>query len=298
MNNTVIFEVTARAEVVLKKLAKAQIPVGNLKIHGAKVRFGVNDENIKKVFAIFKHPCYNTVIRRKSVKMRFTDFCKRRLGIIVGLLAFIVLCSVPQTLVLKVSVTGNAPHLTGQIEAIAEECGVQKLTPCSRLDKPLLLSKVSALNGVEFCSVTRSGWALIIDVHTSNTPNVGEAKKSPLRAEKSGVLKNLVCICGTAEKTIGVNIAAGDVLIGNYEVLQDGTQSECLAAGYAEIEVEGSVSLFYQTQNAQNEKAALSAPSLYSDRVTKKSLSITPCDGGFYYKVNFTYLYTQAWNMD
>ncbi|MGN0806808.1 MAG: sporulation protein YqfD [Candidatus Coproplasma sp.] len=297
MNNKVVFEVTARAETVLKKLAKAQIPVGVVKAEGAKVRFSVNREYIQKVFAIFKHPCYNTVIRRKSAKMRFTEFLKRRLGLIVGGVAFIILCLLSQTVVLKISVTGNAPYLTEQVLAIAEECGVNRFTSCAKMDKPLILSRVTSLENVEFCSVMRKGWALIIDVHTQ-TPSQNNVNSSPLKAERAGVIKKLTVLSGTPLKSEGDKVAVGDVLIANYELKADGEKSNCLAAGFAEIEVFGSLTLFYESQSDENEKQALAATAIYSDNVTSKSLKITPCDGGYYYQVEFTYLYTQPWNID
>lgn len=291
------FEATARTEAVLKKLAKAQIPVGNVRAEGVKVRFSVNREYIRKVFAIFKHPCYNIVIRDKSVSMRFCDFLKRRLGVVIGIFVVFAAIVFSQTTVLRISVTGNAEYLTQRVLAVAAECGAKPFTSCSGLDKPLLAARVTSLDGVEFCSVSRKGWAIVIDVHVRSDSH-GNASKSPLRAQKSGVIKSLTVLCGTAEKSVGDSVSVGEVIIGNYECLPNGETSECRAVGFAEIEVQGSVTLFYETTSAENERQALSAPSVYSESVIKKSLSITPCDGGFYYKVDFAYLYTQLRNMD
>ncbi|MGN0807728.1 MAG: sporulation protein YqfD [Candidatus Coproplasma sp.] len=297
MNNKVIFEVTATAETVLKKLAKAQIPVGAVKANGAKVRFGVNNEYIQKVFAIFKHPCYNTVIRRKSAKMRFADFLKKRFGVIVGAVLFLTLCVLSQSLVLKVQVTGNAPYLTEQVLSLAEECGVKKFTACQSLDKPLLLSRITSLQNVEFCSVTRKGWALVIDVHVQ-AESLNKANPSPLKAQRAGKVIKLTVLSGTPLKAVGDSAIIGDVLIANYELMPDGTKKECLAAGYAQIEVNAAISLYYDEQSQENERQALAATAFYADEVTSKSLKITPCDGGYYYQVEFTYLFTQAINTD
>lgn len=297
MNNKVIFEVYARPEIALKKLAKAQIPVSNLKINGAKIRFGVNREYSEKVFAIFNHPCYNTVIKQKSARMRFASFCKNRLGILIGAAAFLIVSLASQSLVLRIKITGNADYLSPQILQLADECGAREWTTCSRLDKPLLRSKITALSGVEFCSVTRQGWFLVIDVHAQDTVG-NSADYSPLYAEKSGRLYALTAICGTPEKNVGDEVEAGDVLIAAYETSEDGTKRQCLAVGFAEIEIHASLSLFYESENEQNTQSALSATSLYSERVLEKSYRVKPCDGGVYYEVTFTYLYIQSCNMD
>lgn len=297
MNNKVVFEVTAAAETVLKKLAKAQIPVGQVKVKGAKVCFGTNSEYIQKVFAIFKHPCYNTVIRRKSQKMLFAQFIKNRFGLIVGSIAFLTLVLLSQTFVLKVQVTGNAAYLTDQVLTIAAECGVKQYTPCYALDKPLLTSRITSLNNVEFCSVTRKGWALVIDVHVQ-PQSAQAANPSPLKAQRAGKITKLTILSGTPCVKVGDEVKTGDLIIANYELLPDGTKSDCLAAGYAQIEVNGEITLFYEEQSEENERLSLASTSLYSDSVTAKSLKVTPCDGGFYYQVNFTYVHTQAWNID
>ncbi len=297
MNNKEIFEVTARPEVALKKLAKAGIPVSNLKINGAKIRFGVNREYIEKVFAIFNHPCYNTVIKRKSAFMRFRTFCKNRLGVLIGAAAFLILTVASQSFVFSIKITGNADYLSPQVLELANECGAREWTTCADLDKPLLRSKITALKGVDFCSVTRQGWFLVIDVHAEEENKV-TADYSPLKAGKSGKLYNITAICGTPEKQAGDKICEGDVLIGAYEKSEDGTQNACLAVGFAEIEIEGTLSLFYDCESPQNTQSALKAPSLYSERVLDKSYKVKPCDGGVYYEVNFTYLYVQSCNMD
>lgn len=297
MNNKEIFEVTARPEVALKKLAKAQIPVSNLKIEGAKIRFGVNREYIEKVFAIFNHPCYNTVIRRKSAFMRFKAFCKNRLGLLIGAAAFLIITAASQSLVLSIKVTGNAPYLSPQVLELAKECGAKEWTACYKLDKPLLRSKITALNGVDFCSVTRQGWFLVIDVHAEDEDKLS-ANYSPFKAGKSGKLYSLTAICGTPEKKAGDEVKEGDVLIGAYETAEDGSQNSCLAVGFAEIEIEGVLSLFYDCESPQNTEEALKAPSLYSDKVLEKTYKVKPCDGGVYYEVKFTYLYVQSCNMD
>lgn len=297
MNNIVNFEVTATPEVALKKLAKHNIPVYNLKKHGAKLCFGVNNEYIKKVFAIFKHPCYNTVIRRKSVKMRLQAFVKNRFAILIGSLAFLAVIAFSQQVVLKVKITGNAGYLSPRIMQIARECGVREFSFCKSFDKPLLSSRVLALDGVEFCSVQRQGSFIIIDVHASQN-EVLQSSYSPLKASQSGVIHAITPICGTAEKSVGDAVAQGEILIGAYEMDPNGQRIDCLAVGFAEIEVEGSLTLFYDCESEKNTASALSAPSLYSDRVIDKSYTVKNCQGGVEYEVLFTYLVTDTINIE
>lgn len=297
MNNVALFEVTASVEAVLKKLAYAQIPVHGVTAKGAKVRFGVNHEYIRKVFAIFKHPCYNIVIKKKCLTARFASFFKRRCGLFVGGAIAVVAIVLCQNVVLQVRVTGNAAYLSESVIALATECGVKPFTVCSYIDKPLIAAKITAINGVEFCSVSRKGWAVVIDVHAKQESQTN-ANATPMRARRAGVVKSVNLICGTAKKTVGESVTVGDMLIANYELLPNGSKQNCLAVGVVQIEVVGSLTLFYQEATSLNERQALAATQIYCESTTQKTLKVTPCDGGYYYRVDFAYLYTQAWNMD
>lgn len=297
MNNIVLFEVTARPEVALKKLALHKIPVFTVKKRGAKLCFGVKREYIEKVFAIFAHPCYNTVIRRKSFKMRLTAFLKNRFAIIFGATLFLVATLLSQSVVFKIKITGNADYLSPQITEIAYNCGVKEWSLCRSFDKASLQSQVLALDGVEFCFVERRGAYLVIDVHASQNQNIG-VSYSPLKASETGTLYRLVAVCGTPQKQVGDKVVKGETLIDSYEENQSGQRIDCLAVGFAEIEVESEISLIYDCESEENTLSALSAPSIYSERVIKKSYTVNPTESGVEYKVTFSYLITDSINME
>ena len=192
--------------------------------------------------------------------------------------------------------TGNGDYLSGQVYDIAKECGVREFSFCRNLDAPLLQARVMALPSVSFCSVTRAGAYLIIDVRTEEE-HTAKADGRPLRADVSGEVYRLVAVCGTAEKAVGERVLAGDVLIGAYELSASGEKLNCLAVGFAEIKASASVSLFYPEESDSNAESAKKAAALYSDRVTDCKLSVSPCESGVRYDVNFTYIKTVAINM-
>ncbi len=107
MNNIVEFQVTATLETALKKLSKANIAVYKLKKRSSRVQFGVRQEYIEKVFAIFSHPCYNTVIVKKSGVERLKIFVKRRFGLLVGGALFGAEAVISGNAVLKIKVGGS-----------------------------------------------------------------------------------------------------------------------------------------------------------------------------------------------
>ena len=297
MNNLVIFSVTAPAEVALKKLAKANIPVYRLKKQGNTLTFGVSHEYLEKVFAIFKHSCYNVRVVKQSSAFRFARFIKRRFGFVVGAVMFCTLAVLSGSVIIRVKVTGNGSYLSREITSIAQSCGVKPFTFCRNMDVPSIQAKVMALPNVSFCSVQRSGAYLVIDVHTETEQTV-ETKSSPLKATLSGEVYRIVAICGTAERAEGESVSVGDVLIGAYYLTAEGERVSCLAVGFADIAVKASISLYYQTESEESEKDALAATALYSDRVLEKSFKVSPFEEGFKYEVTFRYLVTVAVNME
>lgn len=297
MNNIVCFEVTATMETALKKLSKANIAVYKLKKRSSRVQFGVRQEYVEKVFAIFSHPCYNTVIIKNSGVTRLKLFLQKRFGLIAGAVVFIAAAVISGNTVLKIKIVGNGGYLERQIISIASECGAREWSFCRNLDAPLMQSKIMALPDVNFCSVKRDGAYLLIDVRTEEE-HTSRADCKPLTANVSGEVYRLVAICGTPERKEGDGVSVGEVLIGAYELSADGERIPCLAVGFAEIKAKAEISLFYGEESEQNAQSALKAAALYSDTVLERSYTVSPCEGGVKYEVSFTYLKRVAVNME
>lgn len=297
MNNIVCFEVTATMETALKKLSKANIAVYKLKKRSSRVQFGVRQEYVEKVFAIFSHPCYNTVIIKNSGVTRLKLFLQKRFGLIAGAVVFIAAAVISGNTVLKIKIVGNGGYLERQIISIASECGAREWSFCRNLDAPLMQSKIMALPDVNFCSVKRDGAYLLIDVRTEEE-HTSRADCKPLTANVSGEVYRLVAICGTPERKEGDGVSVGEVLIGAYELSADGERIPCLAVGFAEIKAKAEISLFYGEESEQNAQSALKAAALYSDTVLERSYTVSPCEGGVKYEVSFTYLKRVAINME
>ncbi|MDE6075482.1 MAG: sporulation protein YqfD [Clostridia bacterium] len=297
MNNNVEFSITCPPETALKKLTKANIAVFKLKKHGSTLTFGVLQEYSEKVFAIFSHPCYNITVKRHSAKTRALTFLKRRFGLVMGAAVFVCAAVVSGNVVMRIKVTGNGSYLSESIISIANECGAREWSLCRKLDAPLLQAKILALPDVNFCSVQREGAYLIIDVRTEEE-HTAKVNYQPLKADVSGEVYRIVAICGTAERAQGDKVNAGDILIGAYELTEEGESHPCLAVGFAEITASASLSLYYDKESAENTEEALKAAALYSDRIVSQSYTVAPCDGGVKYDVTFSYIETVAINME
>jgi hypothetical protein len=152
-----------------------------------------------------------------------------------------------------------------------------------------------ALPNVTFCTITRNGSAIIVDVQTDEESS-SSTDYSPLVSDKSGLLKNLVVVCGTAEAQEGSVVTVGQTLIGAYKYSAD-RKIDCLAVGFAEIECTQTLTIFADCESEQNTADALNAPLLYTDNVTSKSYCVKASGEGVVYEVTFSYLHTLSINL-
>lgn len=297
MNNLTRFSVTAPTETVLKKLSRAQIAAFSLKKDGRRVLFCVRDNNIKKVFAIFTHPCYNVRIERKSPKNALLSFVANRLGLIIGSALFIAAVVLSNGLIFKISVTGSGSYLFSEVTSIASSAGASVGSFFVSLDKPLIISQVMALPQVTFCSVEKRGSVLIVDVQTDEE-DFSSLSSGALKSDVNGTVLSIVAVCGTSAVSQGTAVCAGDVLISPYAAAEDGSAKKCTAVGYARILVKANISYPADGESESNAQSALDSTKLYSDEVVASSYTVRHTAEGVVYEVSFDYVRTLTINME
>ncbi|MDE7301546.1 MAG: sporulation protein YqfD, partial [Clostridia bacterium] len=136
----------------------------------------------------------------------------------------------------------------------------------------------------------------VIAVQAENE-NFATTEYKPLICTVSGVVDEVVAICGTPLKAAGESVKAGEALIGAYTLDEEGQSNKCLAVGFARIAATATLTVFFESESEDNAKKALSSASLYSDEIVKRSYKVKPCDGGVNYEVTFTYIKTESINI-
>jgi hypothetical protein len=257
----------------------------------------VDDENLKKAFAIFTHTCYNVCVIEKSNKTKLVNFAVNRIGLILGCLIFIAAVYVGNSFIFKIKVTGSGNYLENEVLSIIDDAGLQIGDYYKSLDKQLALSRIMSLPNVTFCSIERDGSALIIDVQTNSEDNA-KVNYSPLVSDVNGVLKELVVICGSGEVAVGQTVQKGQSLIGAYSEAADGTTTTSLVVGYAKIECTRTESFAAKEESENNKKLAISIIQLYTDNPEEVSYTVKKDTDGVIYEVTFSYLHTQSLNME
>lgn len=287
--------IISTAETALKKLKNAKIGVYNCKKDGAKFIFSIKDKDVKKVFAIFSKPCYNISVqrsRRKNMLFRAVN----RIGLLVGAVAFVLISAISNSFILKIEVSGSGSYLSADVKNIIYSQGFSEFKVYRRLDVAKAQGKILALPQVTFCNIEKHGSVLKIDVQVDEELN-NTAKSTPLVAEKDGVVKNIVVICGTAAVSVNYSVKAGDTLIYAH-TLVDEKQTDCIAVGYAEIECKGSYEYSAHAESDSAQKAAYSKANLYAENILSRTHTVKADGDGVVYLIEFTYLQKLSINME
>lgn len=295
MTDLARIRINSTAEGALRKLKKAQISIYNCEKSGVYFLFSVKDKDIKKVFAIFEKPCYNICVVSVSVRNSLIKKAVSRIGLIAGAAAFIIIAAMSNLFVFKISVTGSGSYLSPEIKRIVYESGIKEFSYYKGFDAPLATGKILALPQVTFCNIKKSGSVLRIDVQVDGEHSQ-TVLKTPLVADRSGKIVNIVAVCGTAVRANGERVNSGDELIAPYTIAGE-ERVECLASGYAELQCSGSAEYTAPEQSDENLKQAYASVLLDADRIISRSHTVEPCEGGVKYVIEFTYLHKLSINM-
>ncbi len=256
--------------------------------------FEVKRKELEKVFAIYPNVCYNiedyhpyTVTRVGGVGLaRLTDFCKKRVGLLLGGLAFCALTLAADSLVLGVEVVGIRAYEREALAALAEH-GVRKFSTYPEGEADLVCAKLLTLDGVEFCSVQKIGGWVRVELRGSSvkTPAV---RRGDMLAEYEGEIVSLTALRGTPLKAVGQKVTLGEPLVGGWFSPAEGEKIEVAPIAYAEIacRYEGII-------EAASEEEAFAQAYLgvyLTGEVTLVEQSVSPLPNGYEVRIEYRVL--------
>ena len=287
--------VISTAETALKKLKNAKVGVYNRKKDGARFIFSIKDKDVKKVFAIFSKPCYNISVQG-SRRQNLLSSALARIGLIIGAVAFVFIAVVANTFIFSIKVSGSGSYLYSDVKSIIYEQGFSEFKAYRKLNTALAQGRILSLPSVTFCNIEKHGSVLIIDVQVDEELNAA-ADRKPLTADRDGIVKNIVTICGTAAVSVNSAVKAGDTLIHSYTTVGE-QKTDCLAVGFAQIECSGSYEYAAPQETDEALKAAYSKANLYAENIVSRTHTVKNTEEGVVYLIEFTYLHKISINME
>lgn len=170
----------------------------------------------RKFFAICKNMCYN--IKKVKYKGSLSPFIVafKNIGIIIGILLFIISALYFNDYILRVDVGGS--YYASEIISISKDYGVDKYKRFSKADIPSLKQKLLSLNpNISFISIEKKGNTLNINVVSSqkNDTLLNKNVKDLLSPVK-GKIESVSVLRGTALVEKGQSVEIDTPLIGAY----------------------------------------------------------------------------------
>ena len=134
----------------------------------------VDEKEVEKVFAIYPNMCYNDdryVTYRVCVLpargwQKWWILLKKRVGLWLGGLLFILLTVWSNGYVLKIDVVGDAGYEAAVTELLHKN-GVALFRRYEKNSVDVMTAEILRLNGVSFCSIQKIGCTLVVEIHTS-----------------------------------------------------------------------------------------------------------------------------------
>ena len=246
-------------ERALLRLRRAEIPLfGIKKVAKNRILFRVKKKDCEKVFAIYPNMCYNNSANAAyKVKAlgaegvgKYLEKAKDRVGLLLGGLLCFVLVNMAQPLVLSVEFIGTSVYKREALQTL-EEVGIRQFAPYTKGKEDLVCAKLLALDGVEYCSVKKTGNRVAVEMRLSPFPSA-TTDKGNMQAKHSGEIVAMTVLRGSPLKKIGDTVRAGDTLVENCFFTEQGGQVRveiiarvCIACAWeGDIEAEDEESAF------------------------------------------------------
>ncbi|MBE5740190.1 MAG: hypothetical protein E7349_04970 [Clostridiales bacterium] len=218
-------------ERALARLKRAGICIYNAKkVKKNQILFSVSRKDSEKVFAIYPNVCYNIsvytpfVVKKVGAEgiARYVELMKKRAGLLLGGLLFAAAIVASDSLIFGIQFVNSSVYERETLMAL-EESGIKPFAPYNDKDLDVACSKILSLDGVEYCSVRKTGFWAQVELRFSPF-TLNRFEKDSMKAKHTGTLLSLTALKGTPVKKIGDEIQVNDVLVENYFSLESGGQ--------------------------------------------------------------------------
>ncbi len=229
----------------INSLKNKGIDLFDLKKQGERtLTFKVKRADEQKVFAINKNVWYNAYEISKMGEQGLSYpilYAVRNVGVIIGILFFIVFCIISNDYILSFSFTGTGAVYERQIKDYLKENGIEKYARFSSFSLNELEDKILADNDfLSFASVSKNGNVLVLDLTLSKSPpNSLSGNAEFLKSDVSGVIESLKVYRGTALKKVGEKVEIGDVIVDGFATVKEQT---------VKVNVIAYATILYQTE--------------------------------------------------
>ena len=281
-------------ERALLRLKRAGIGIYHAKkVEKNKIVLRVKKKDIEKVFAIYPKVCYNIENYTPYTARKLgaagigkpIEALKKRVGVLLGILLFCGATLYADSFVFGVEFVGSSIYAR-EGYAFLEAGGIRPFAPYSNDKVDWICAQMLALDGVEFCSVKKSGFWVKMEVRLADFSKP-QVQRGVMQVQHKGELIALTVLRGTALKRIGDTLEQGESLVGDWYETESGEQVR------VEIIARARIACVYEREiEAEDEESAFAVGYLQlglldGDCIEKRSVTKIR-EGLFRVKIEYT----------
>lgn len=288
-------------ERALLRLKRAGIPLYDIqKPQNKRLLLKVKRTDLSRVFSLYPSADFGEGTHSSYVVSKLggvgvakgVDFCKKRVGFLLGGLAFCILTLAADSFVFGIEFVGTDVYAR-ETAQILEENGIKLFAPYKGGREDLITAKLLALDYVEFCSVKKVGGRIRVETRLSPFAE-SVLSKGEMKARHAGEVVALTVLRGSALKKVGDTVAVGEPLVGNWFSVEEGGQVRVEVIARAQIAcVCEAIYADAQTEEEAFANAYLSLALGEKDEI--KERTVTKTDEGFHVKI--CYVVTENMNL-
>ena len=279
-------------ERAMLRLKRAGIPLYNVKKTAkTQVCLRIKRKDLSKLFAIYPYAIdegTRSVYTVSNVKAeglaKFVDFCKKRVGFLLGAMAFCIITLAADSFVFGIELVGTEVYAR-EVAQVLEENGIHLFAPYKSGKEDMVTAKLLSLDYVEFCSVKKVGGRIRVEMQASPFAKL-PLSKGAMQAKHSGEILAITALRGTALKKAGDIIQQGETLVGDW--FSYGEEGQVRVEPIARVTIacvyEGLHASATTKQQAFAE-AYLTLNLTEQDEIT--TADVLQADGGFHVKISY-----------
>ncbi len=213
-------------ERALLRLKRAGIPLYNAqRVAKTQIRLRVRRKDLSKIAAIYpregdieKRGAYTFSTIEGVGFAKIVDFCKKRVGFLLGIMAFCILTLAADSFVFGIEFVGTDVYAREVVQALNEN-GVRLFAPYKKGKEDMITAKLLTLDYVDFCSVAKRGGKIRVEMRTSpfTAPLLSTGE---MQAKHTGEILSITALRGTALKKAGESVCVGETLVADYFSLE------------------------------------------------------------------------------
>ncbi|MBO4939638.1 MAG: sporulation protein YqfD [Clostridia bacterium] len=290
-------------ERALLRLRREKIPLYDVKkVQKTQILFSISKKDSEKVFAIYPNVCYNNAVYSPFVLKkvgerglsRYVEMAKKRIGMLVGMLAGLIVLLAADSFVFGVEFVGSAVYKREAL-SVLEQSGITPFAPYPKGKEDWACAQLLVISDVEYCSIKKSGGYVYVEMRISPFSKESVQTES-MRAKHTGKVYALAVLRGESRVEIGQEVNVGDVLVENVFLMEDGGQVRVEPIAKVVIECIYEKEIEAETADEAFASAYLELDVSDKDRILEKTVEKTDGERSLFH-VKIRYMAIETVNM-